>query len=72
MTHHQTNTLRLEFLLSKIRDLIQEKKNHAEWTLKNNPNSHTGRTLKFEAEALEEYFYKTFREMNGLKWVEPG
>jgi hypothetical protein len=71
MNHHKTNTLRLEFLLSKIRDLLKEKREFAAWTLKNNPLSHTGRTLKYETEELEDYFYRTFKEMNSISWVEP-
>ena len=69
--HHKTNTLRLEYLLSELRDLLNDKRAHAEATLHKNPNSHIGRVLESEAKNFEEHLEWVFRRMSKINWVEP-
>lgn len=71
MFHHQTNTLRLEFLLSELRTLIKDKIEHADALLAKNPESKIGRILANEAENLENFFKIVYKKMYELKWVEP-
>ena len=71
MFHHKTNTLRLEFLLHEIRELLRDKRAHAQALLAKNPNAKIGRLLLNEADNLETFFVTVFRGMYELKWVEP-
>ena len=70
MTHHKTNTLRLEFLLGELRGLLHDMEAHAEATVDKNPNSHTGRILTNEAKNFESFLLRTLNKMYLLMWAE--
>lgn len=71
MNHHKTNTLRLEYLLSELRGLLDDMKAQADATLDRNQRSHIGHVLKAEADNFEVFLKETFKKMYGINWVEP-